>query len=376
LGSFARLGRLGMTPPCYWTEADGAELHSVDTEKGVAIVSKQQCCGNEHRRTLVQWIFATKSARADIDYGGGVSAMFFVRTLRPIMISCSLGACAIHPLPENVTGVKTAAIVHRIRCEARDAVADAASKLHSQKKLQILESIGIVYNFALNGSETEGLTASANFVKPLTNGMWSYNPSLGDSLMRQNVRSFTVVDNFQVLLRQMDAKKCEAEPTGPNYQYPIVGTIGVAEMIHTFIKLALHEDLSGEQSSDINITANGPPTMVDSITFTTTLNGSVTPMVMLNPIGMAAQLTSASLGLSLSRTDTHQVLIGLGLPGPVSSLGPPAPISPKQKVARSQQQFGMLISASPRTDGEAAALEAVNHQILRFGVPKSIIVTP
>src|SRR5207249_2348270 len=34
--------------------------------------------------------------------------------------------CAIHPLPENVTGVPTYTIVRQIRCETRQAVIDSA----------------------------------------------------------------------------------------------------------------------------------------------------------------------------------------------------------------------------------------------------------
>ena len=35
---------------------------------------------------------------------------------------CGLAACAIHPVPEDVTGVSTYQIVRQIRCEARDVV--------------------------------------------------------------------------------------------------------------------------------------------------------------------------------------------------------------------------------------------------------------
>jgi hypothetical protein len=37
-------------------------------------------------------------------------------------ISVGLAGCAIHPLPENVTGVTTEMIAKKIRCEASQAV--------------------------------------------------------------------------------------------------------------------------------------------------------------------------------------------------------------------------------------------------------------
>jgi hypothetical protein len=37
-------------------------------------------------------------------------------------LAALLGGCAIHPLPENVTGIDTPDIVRQIRCESREAV--------------------------------------------------------------------------------------------------------------------------------------------------------------------------------------------------------------------------------------------------------------
>jgi hypothetical protein len=60
------------------------------------------------------------------------------RSLLAIGISVILGGCAIHPLPENVTGVKTTRIVDRIRCEARDAVLAAEDKFQSPQAKRAL----------------------------------------------------------------------------------------------------------------------------------------------------------------------------------------------------------------------------------------------
>src|SRR3954447_9065606 len=46
----------------------------------------------------------------------------FYRSFAASLFAASLGGCAIHPLPEDVTGVDTADIVRQIRCEAREAV--------------------------------------------------------------------------------------------------------------------------------------------------------------------------------------------------------------------------------------------------------------
>src|ERR1700685_1993726 len=50
-----------------------------------------------------------------------------------IALSSLVAGCAIHPVPEDVTGVDTAGIVKQIRCETRDAVREMI-----RKQLEIL----------------------------------------------------------------------------------------------------------------------------------------------------------------------------------------------------------------------------------------------
>jgi hypothetical protein len=297
---------------------------------------------------------------------------FVCRVLAAVVLSSGLSACAIHPLPENVTGVKTAGIVHRIRCEARAAVIDVAARIRPQN-LKELQTMGIVYSFTLTMGETDSLMASATFQKEITNGTETLNPNLGDSLMRQNVRTFTVADTYQSLT-QMDDDRCRAEPVGPNYQYPIVGTIGIDEMIHSFLTMALHENLSNPgTSTNDDPTVAGPITMVDSLTFTTNLTAGLTPAIMLTPVTAAAQLASASLTGALARSDVHEVIVGLGLPAKPTTAARTA-----RTVISPSNSFPMLVTAATRpsqtTDGVTAALQAVNNQILRFEVGKSFVV--
>jgi hypothetical protein len=320
----------------------------------------------------------------------------FISSLLYGFISCGFGACSIHPLPEDVAGVKTTQIVHRIRCEALDAVIKAYEKIqrepvekpwraaNSSTRLNILKSIGIVFSFTLNGDEMNNVaSASATFEKPLSNGTFSFNPNVADTLERQNIRTFTVVDGFEELMeanRKSRGRACQAQPPGPNYQYPITGTIGVAEMIDTFVTLAVYTDLGKEQEPDKDapdLAMNTAPTLVDSITFTTSLTAGVTPTWMLMPVGKALQLTNASINLNVARKDIHQVIVALALPGPVSALGP---ITRQQirpvLVPASNRAFGLLVTGYPRTNAQAVALEAVNHHILRFEVARSRIAVP
>jgi hypothetical protein len=319
------------------------------------------------------------------------------------VVSCGLGACSIHPLPKDVTGYSTATIVRKIRCEARDAVINAAieimhgygghrevteeESLHQAMKgplnrwenasLTDLGQIAIVYNFTLEGVETDSLTFNADIIKPLRNGSELYSPSLGDALKRDNTRTFTISDTFTTLWNLNPKRHCDFRGSGsgpnssPNYQYPIAGRIGLDEMIQTFVRMSVSGDLVTDQGANDStkasaapadtttddsqkpatppatspagskksanaamlplagapkapapgaadgssepLTPAGSPTMVDTLIFTTTINAGLTPKITLSPIGTALQLEDATLVGSVMRVDTHTVSVALAL---------------------------------------------------------------
>jgi hypothetical protein len=325
-----------------------------------------------------------------------------LRKLFVLALLCGLGACSIHPLPSDVTGVKTATIVRKIRCEAQTALLNAAidyvqKRGHPEvvdkrslqalfltlnknsisrwrlRKLQDLVRIGIVYNFSLEGAETDGVTFSSDIIKPITHGTETLSPSLGNTVKRDNTRGFTVSDNFMTLY-SLERGHCDfspTDPTGPNYEYPIVGRIGIDEMITTFVELAVTGEAVAPQDlgkDPPNLSAPGPPTMVDSIIFTTTISAGLTPKISLSPVGTATQLMDASLAGSVMRVDTHQVIVGLALGPPLA--GPPASINPKTTA------LFISTSAKDTGTGEAAAAQAIAQQILRSRVSREIIVQP
>jgi hypothetical protein len=300
----------------------------------------------------------------------------FSRTAVFLTLSGGVAACAIHPVPQNVTGVTTDQIVHRIRCEARASVIDVAHHLRPENLLT-LQSIGIVYSFQLTMTEANNYDLNSTFERMISNGSQTINPALSDHLMRQNMRAFTVADTYATLT-QMDQKKCNDEPTGPNYQYPIVGRIGIDETISQFVKLALNDGLTGTvtgnagSSSDID-SVTGARTLVDTLTFTTALSAGATPTIMISPVTAAAQLSMASLGLAFTRTDAHQVVVGLGIAPPEKST--------KTGTHGTAVNFAFPLVVSPPTSsnsnaGVTAALQAVSNQILRSELARPLLLAP
>jgi hypothetical protein len=230
------------------------------------------------------------------------------------------------------------------------------------KIFEYFAGTGIVYSFTLDMTETDNLQFNADILKSLTNvtkGVLTLSPSFGDSLARQNIRTFTITDNFRDLVQKVSDSYCNFGPSGPNYQYPITGMVGIYEMVTTFIDMTLFNNLGGK--ADVATSAKrGPPTMADSLTFTTTVTGGLTPKVTFTPVTNRFGVSTATVAASASRIDKHQVIIGLGLPNAPVNFNP---------------LIGAFITSSATTNGEAAAAQAVSQRINRFESTKSLIVT-
>jgi hypothetical protein len=289
-----------------------------------------------------------------------------VRLFAAVAATLLLSNCAIHPVPEDVTGVNTYHIVRQIRCETRAAAAkivlrelrrlgtdhaDQAADPIAQRLVaqyeadpesistfspnlfpgpkyaqvrnlySVIYSAAIAYNFDLTMNEQNNLGTSINLLGP-----WVPKFTLGltadANRGRTNERTFTVTDTFSELLTKLNTpirgqRYCDGQIVQANYIYPIAGRIGVDELVLTFFDLALFADLSGDKAAP---GASSPPAISDKLTFTTTIDGSVNPAkVLFNPVGAGFQFSDASLTGMASRMDTHTVTVGLALDSKVTA---------------------------------------------------------
>jgi hypothetical protein len=86
------------------------------------------------------------------------------------------------------------------------------------------------------------------------------------------------------------------------------------KVVRDFMMLTLFGNLTGDAKSGVlNAKAGGPPTMVEQLQFVTIIGGSVTPKVTFSPVGRTFQVADANIGISASRTDTHNLTVGLFL---------------------------------------------------------------
>jgi hypothetical protein len=313
----------------------------------------------------------------------------------PLISVFTLGACAIHPLQQDVTGVPTVDLVNHIRCETRLAIQDKAiAMLRAYKDGQdgrtaylaeYLSGIrgkpwrvnpnkdladakerafyfryintGIAYDITFDVSEENKAALMADPVRLITNGMAGVGLNSSGDFLRNNQRHFIMSDTFGNLLA--DARLDCIDGT-PNYAYPIAGKVGIGELISTFIDLNEDRSLQDLASGNSRVFA-------DTLTFTTTLIGGVTPSVQINPVGQKWGLASpTNFAATVTRTDRHMMIVGLSMDVPKSTVKV-AGVPFIAATAKSALQKSSV--ASP---AEQSALDAVQQQRLdsflnRFG---------
>jgi hypothetical protein len=284
--------------------------------------------------------------------------VLYQRSLAVLTAASLLAGCAIHPVPEDVTGLDTADIVKQIRCETRDAARKTIKKVlagmatdgnsaiardlliefeanpntmvgfdarrsfpdpaHVQVRnvFDVIYSAGVAYTFDLTMSEDNNLGSTANFLGP-----WLNKFTLGltgdANRMRENERTFTITDKIGFLLRELNTPKPDGKQycdghiaLGPNYIYPIAGRIGVDNTVYTFFQLSFFDGLAANKADPGGA---GAPAMADKLTFTTMVDFIATPTVVFAPVPKSFQVTDATATGTLRRTDAHQVSVGLAL---------------------------------------------------------------
>jgi len=259
-----------------------------------------------------------------------------------ILATFLLVSCAAHPLPDNVTS-DTVAIVQKIRCEARDAVmAELIRKINErgtptdkeyarklkQKPSLILKNdrkslsnniknylniysegaIGYNFNFDITVHTENGI--GINLLNPFSNGTRTFDIGGGITRQNQGTRSFQIVDTFtdlaQLYVKKNDKDSCSGLAPS-NSLYPITGTIGLTEVVHTFVEL---NDVAGIEHK---AAGDKTTTFSDAIEFQTIISGRINPKIELSPVKQGLGLADASITNTWKRTDAHKVIIALQL---------------------------------------------------------------
>jgi hypothetical protein len=307
------------------------------------------------------------------------------RALFPVL-AFALGGCSIHPVQQEVTGFPTKEIVRRVRCETRMAVEDKAIELlakipNARSKLLAEQfandrtlfarfnplslptpeerefyaryiNTAVAIEFSFDIAENNRAALLADPVRLITNGVAGVNVGASGEFNRSNIRRFAIVDTFKDLLRDLRLE-CEVGYKPENFVYPIAGSVGMAGLISTFIDVNEHKFLA--KAADQSVFG-------DTMKFTTTLIGSASPHVELAPLDSKWGLASpTNIGLSASRTDIHQLTVGLSMGAPerislVRDIGGAAVFEPVRRA-------GVLKNTS--SGNEVRAVHEIENQRLR-----------
>jgi hypothetical protein len=284
---------------------------------------------------------------------------------------------------QEVTGVPPVEIIHHIRCETRLAIQDKAVELlfayrNGQYEPAIILAralqaqrgqvwkfdprvlttqeerafysryiqTGIAYDFTLDITEENRATLLADPVRLITNGTAGIGLDATGDFSRNNARRFIMSDTFAKLLGDQNLV-CDGDRPS-NFAYPIAGRIGIRELISTFVDLNEDQGLQALDTGNSRVFA-------DTMTFTTTLSGSVAPHVEIAPVGnkwgLASPTSFAAFG---QRLDKHMVIIGLSMEVPKATAVAQAPVAFTAGRSALQKSRGVAPT-------EQSALDAVRQ---------------
>jgi hypothetical protein len=247
-----------------------------------------------------------------------------------------LAGCSVHPIPDDVSPIRTEEIVQSARCELRLGLFDQierelgkrnitnwkAAELETKEgvekfyrwlkthvknnprdadlipKLLSYGDVAIAYDFDFNISEHNRADASLAFKNPMAKSVFDLSAGGVVDGTRRGQRTFKAQETFAQLASR---DYCiGSRPRDKNLLYPITGSIGLRKVVRTFVEIS-------EQGG-------GKDSFVDTLTFTTTVSGGVSASLKLNPVPNNFHLVSASGGLSSDRTDIHKIVISLAFP--------------------------------------------------------------
>jgi hypothetical protein len=318
------------------------------------------------------------------------------RAIPAIAALVALAGCTIHPVQQDVTHLRTVDVVDRIRCETRRAIQDKAidllvnlsadpaspsrrlgeylsahreaffsfspSRLGSKLERDFYDryiNTAIALEFSFDITENGGAGFTADPVKLIAGGSAGIAVAGSDAVSRNNIRRFTIAESFGELLKN-EKLQCVDGYLPSNFQYPIAGTIGMRELVSTFIDLNEDKDLS-PTSKEV------PQVFGDTLKFSTTLMGSVTPHVVLAPVGNRWGVDPpTNIGLSAGRVDVHQLTIGL-------SIGAPPVHGPRTLVRRDAFSLRPTVGQN-RGSNKDRALEAIENQHMKNFYDRAIFL--
>jgi hypothetical protein len=267
------------------------------------------------------------------------------------ILAAGLGGCSLYPVIDDVGYLRTEEIVLYGRCEVRSALfdyllkneiiprdivyLDEENKVYHPDRQKLLQAeikkakefekskmepsnpeqhrlrylarlirVAIAYSFDFHITEHNSAGGSAGFRMPwAATNVLDVGAAGAIDLTRVGSRVFGTEDSWEDYLLGDFSPKCDGTPWDQrtrNVLYPLTGSIGVGNVVRTFI------EIEGQGGAKDNF--------VDTLTFTTDVGGGIDAAVKIAPVPSQFRLVSATASVAASRVDIHKLTVSLAFP--------------------------------------------------------------
>jgi hypothetical protein len=243
-----------------------------------------------------------------------------------------LAGCSAHPLPGDFTRKSTYDIVAKIRCEG----AEALRGIPPGHSFLTTTYIGYDFDFDIYEVNSAGTVAGR--------GKLTFGGKLGSATSNSTIEATAAADRkrqaqrvFRIVesLDQLRSADCTGEKADASLIYPITGSVGMYEIVRTYVGLErlttlVKSDPTGTKGDMVGKadtpgdSTDTPVVFSDVLTFTTELGGGIQPTLALSAVGVGSfKLTGATLFADAQRKDIHKLTVVLARDPAVTEDLPP-----------------------------------------------------
>lgn len=209
-----------------------------------------------------------------------------------VCVSLLLPACSIHPQTEDFSRTAVPDIVHAIKCEAKQAIADT---VRPEEQYLMGTGLGLAFYFELSEANDRGSEGTFSF--PVAQGTFKIGYDVGIDKKRKSTQQLSTADTFKMLSQI----RCDGDGKRRNFMYPITGNIGLSTTFMNYVDMMRQHAKAGSMTQ-----------FSDEVQFTTDIGATLTPSIDLKPL--SGNLIDAKAILSDSRTDVHRVTVSFTPP--------------------------------------------------------------
>jgi hypothetical protein len=215
--------------------------------------------------------------------------------------------------------VPTVEIVKAIRCEALAGIDSLRSKQGSRADPIIAATvIGYDFNFDITENNDLGPAEKDGNLLTFANGKKTkVDLTANASLQRRNRRLFTIIEPLISLDTAENRDLCSNRSNRANWAYPITGTIGLDEVVRTYLRLEMLAELQLSKNAPTSVNLGNTKfkdksiVFADALNFTTDLQVGGTATLVLDAVVGRLKVTNVSIGASASRRDIHLLTVAL-----------------------------------------------------------------